>query len=72
MDHGKPRGSSRRAAPIVSEDGAPLSSAAIFARELGISSVVGCNNATMRFRTGDRVGVDGGKGAVEILGAAEG
>lgn len=56
-----------RAAAIVTDVGAPLSHAAIVARELGIPAVVGCGNATMRLRTGDRVLVDGGRGFVEIL-----
>ncbi len=56
-----------RAAAIITDVGAPLSHAAIVARELGIPAVVGCGNATMRLRTGDRVLVDGGRGVVEIL-----
>ena len=56
-----------RVAAIVTDLGAPLSHAAIVARELGIPSVVGCGDATMRLKTGDRVRVDGGKGLVEIL-----
>jgi pyruvate,water dikinase len=56
-----------RAAAIVTDVGAPLSHAAIVARELGIPAVVGCGNATMRLNTGDRVRVDGGRGTVEIL-----
>ena len=56
-----------RAAAIVTDVGAPLSHAAIVARELGIPAVVGCGNATTRLRTGDRVLVDGGQGIVEIL-----
>jgi pyruvate,water dikinase len=56
-----------RAAAIVTDVGAPLSHAAIVARELGIPAVVGCGNATMRLRSGDRVLVDGGQGIVEIL-----
>jgi len=56
-----------RAAAIVTDVGAPLSHAAIVARELGIPAVVGCGNATMRLRTGDRVLVNGGQGIVEIL-----
>jgi phosphohistidine swiveling domain-containing protein len=56
-----------RAAAIVTDVGAPLSHAAIVARELGIPAVVNCGNATMRLRTGDRVLVDGGRGEVEIL-----
>jgi len=57
-----------RAAAIVTDVGAPLSHAAIVARELGIPAVVGCGNATMRLRTGDRVLVNGGQGIVRILG----
>ena len=56
-----------RAAAVVTDVGAPLSHAAIVARELGIPAVVGCGNATMRLHTGDRVHVDGGQGTVEIL-----
>jgi pyruvate,water dikinase len=56
-----------RAAAVVTDVGAPLSHAAIVARELGIPAVVGCGDATMRLRTGDLVRVDGGQGTVEIL-----
>lgn len=56
-----------RAAAVVTDVGAPLSHAAVVARELGIPAVVGCVNATQRLRTGDRVRVDGGLGTVEIL-----
>ncbi len=56
-----------RAAAVVTDVGAPLSHAAIVARELGIPAVVGCGIATTRLRTGDRVRVDGGIGKVEIL-----
>jgi pyruvate,water dikinase len=56
-----------RATAVVTDVGAPLSHAAIVARELGIPAVVGCGDATRRLRTGDRVRVDGGKGLVEIL-----
>jgi pyruvate,water dikinase len=56
-----------RAAAVVTDVGAPLSHAAIVARELGIPAIVGCGNATMRLRTGNWVRVDGGQGAVEIL-----
>lgn len=56
-----------RAAAIVTDVGAPLSHAAIVARELGIPAVVGCGNATMRLHTGDRVRVNGGQGTVEVL-----
>ena len=53
-----------RAAAVVTDVGAPLSHAAIVARELGIPAVVGCGNATMRIQTGDRVRVDGSAGLV--------
>jgi len=56
-----------RASGVVTDVGAPLSHAAIVARELGIPAVVGCGNATQRLKTGDRVRVDGGRGIVEIL-----
>ena len=61
-----------RAAAVVTDIGAPLSHAAIVARELGIPAVVGCGNATMRLHTGDYVRVDGGQGTVEVLRAADG
>jgi pyruvate,water dikinase len=56
-----------RAAAIVTDVGAPLSHAAIVARELGIPAVVGTGDATMRLQDGDRVRVDGGRGTVEVL-----
>jgi pyruvate,water dikinase len=61
-----------RLAAIVTDVGAPLSHAAIVAREIGIPAVVGCGNATMELRTGDRVRVDGGRGTVELLERAAG
>ena len=56
-----------RLAAIVTDVGAPLSHAAIVARELGIPAVVGCGNATMLLKTGDRVRVDGERGIVELI-----
>jgi phosphohistidine swiveling domain-containing protein len=56
-----------KAVAVVTDVGAPLAHAAIVARELGIPAVVGCGDATMRLRTGDRVMVDGGQGIVQIL-----
>jgi pyruvate,water dikinase len=56
-----------RAAAVVTDVGAPLSHAAIVARELGIPAVVGCFNATAELKTGDRVRVDGTNGTVTIL-----
>lgn len=52
---------------IVTDVGAALSHAAIVARELGIPAVVGCGDATLRLKTGDRVRVDGARGMVSIL-----
>jgi pyruvate,water dikinase len=57
-----------RAAAVITDIGAPLSHAAIVARELGIPAVVGTGNATSRLHTGDRVRVDGEHGTVEVLG----
>jgi len=44
-----------RAAAVVTDAGAPLSHAAIVARELGIPAAVGCVNAITRLGTGDQV-----------------
>ncbi len=55
------------AAAVITDVGAPLSHAAILARELGIPAVVGCGDATLRLKTGDLVRVDGANGLVEIL-----
>ena len=49
---------------IVTDIGAPLSHAAIVAREFGIPAVVGCRNATTVLNTGDIVTVDGSNGTV--------
>lgn len=56
-----------RAAAVITDVGAPLSHAAIVARELGIPAVVGTSNGTVRLKTGDRVLVDGGQGTVHVL-----
>jgi len=56
-----------RLAAVVTDVGAPLSHAAIVARELGIPAVVGCFNATSTLKTGDRIRVDGGHGIVEVI-----
>lgn len=59
-----------RVAAVVTDVGAPLSHAAIVARELGIPAVVGCGDATVRLHTGDHVRVDGTAGLVELVEAA--
>ena len=56
-----------RAAAIITDIGAPLSHAAIVAREFGIPAVVGCGNATTVLKTGDVVTVDGSKGIVMVV-----
>ena len=53
-----------RVSAIVTDIGAPLSHAAIVAREFGIPAVVGCGNATMLLKTGEMVEVDGAAGVV--------
>lgn len=53
-----------RTAAIITDIGAPLSHAAIVAREFGIPAVVGCGNATTVLKTGDIVTVDGARGTV--------
>ncbi len=55
-----------RLAAVVTDIGGSLSHAAIVARELGIPAVVGCGDATLRLKTGDRVQVDGGAGIVRL------
>lgn len=56
---------------VVTDIGAPLSHAAIIARECGIPAVVGCGNATSLIRTGDLIEVDGSAGFVQILEKAQ-
>lgn len=56
-----------RATAVITDVGAPLSHAAIVAREMGIPAVVGCGSATRLLKTGDRVRVDGSRGTVEVL-----
>lgn len=56
-----------RASAVITDVGAPLSHAAIVAREFGIPAVVGTGNATMRLNTGDRVLVDGSQGWVKLM-----
>jgi len=56
-----------KAAAVITDIGAPLSHAAIVARELGIPAVVGTGNSTSSLKTGDRVRVDGSNGMVELL-----
>ncbi|MGQ9825016.1 MAG: PEP-utilizing enzyme [Desulfotomaculales bacterium] len=52
---------------IVTDGGGALSHAIIQAREYGIPAVTGCQEATRKIKTGDRVKVDGDLGVVFIL-----
>jgi len=56
-----------RAAGIITDIGSPLAHAAIVARELRIPAVVGCGDATLRLKTGNRIILDGGNGSIQIL-----
>ncbi len=51
----------------VSDIGGTMSHAAIVAREYGMPAVVGTGVATKRFRTGQRLRVDGNSGIVTVL-----
>ena len=50
---------------LVAETGSPLSHLAILARELGVATVVGVQDATSSFTAGERILVDGSTGEVE-------
>jgi len=49
------------------ERGGMLSHGAILAREYGIPTAVGIDDATKRIKTGDTIEVDGDRGRVDIL-----
>lgn len=55
------------AGALVMETGGVLSHGAIVAREYGLPAVAGIPDAVRRFRTGQRLRVDGGKGTVQPL-----
>ena len=56
-----------RAGAIITDVGSPLAHAAIVARELRIPAVVGCGDATLRLKSGDRILLDGGQGTIQII-----
>lgn len=60
-----------RLAGLVAETGSVLSHLAILARELGVATAVGIDDATARFPAGATVAVDGATGEVSIVKAAE-
>lgn len=55
------------AAGLVVEKGGLLSHGSVIAREYGLPAVANIPQATKRFRTGDRVLVDGSTGVVQLL-----
>jgi phosphoenolpyruvate-protein phosphotransferase (PTS system enzyme I) len=56
---------------IVTEEGAPTAHTAIIARGLGIPAVMGVKNATTLIRDGDRVGLYGIEGTVNVNPSSE-
>lgn len=63
-----PRARAARAAGVVSDVGSPAAHASIIAREYGIPAVVGAGDATARLPDGATVEIDGGGGAVWVVG----
>jgi len=61
----------QRTMGVIAEQGGMTSHAAILTRELGIPAVVGVAHATQRLRSGDRVMIDGDRGIVTLLLAAD-
>ena len=55
-----------RLAAIVTDVGAPLSHAAIVAREMGIPAVVAISGITSWLKDGDEVEMDGASGVVSV------
>lgn len=55
------------ACAVVSDTGGPLSHAAIVAREYGIPAVLGTQNATLVFKDGVHIQVDGQRGEVRLV-----
>jgi pyruvate,water dikinase len=60
------------AAGLVMEVGGLMTHGSVVAREYGIPAVVGVHQATVRLETGQRVRVDGTRGRITILRAAQG
>ena len=59
-------------AGLVATTGSPLSHLAILAREHGVPTVVGVDDATRRFPPGTELLVDGTSGELTILSSARG
>jgi rifampicin phosphotransferase len=60
-----------RAAGLASEIGGTLSHGAVVARECGLPAIVNLPRATRRFRTGDKLRLDGNTGELRLLARAE-
>lgn len=58
-----------RLAALVAQTGSPLSHLAVLAREFGVPTVVGVDDAVGRFPPGSRLTVDGSTGDVRAEGA---
>lgn len=54
-------------AGLVAQTGSPLSHLAVLAREFGLPTVVGADDAVLRFRPGSRLTVDGTTGDVHLM-----
>jgi len=52
---------------LVTEVGGLMTHGAVIAREYGLPSVVGVENATKRIKDGQRIRVNGTEGYVEVL-----
>jgi len=61
-----------KAGVIVTDISAPLSHAALAAREPGIPAVINCGDAILRLRTDGHVRVDRSQGVVKIVENEEG
>lgn len=54
-------------AGLATDIGSSVSHGAVIAREYGLPAVVNLRSATSRFKTGDRVRLDGGKGTLVLV-----
>lgn len=59
-----------RAAGLASEIGGTLSHGAVVARECGLPAIVNLPGATKRFRTGDKLRLDGNNGELRLISRA--
>jgi pyruvate,water dikinase len=52
---------------LVCEQGGPLSTASIFAREHGVPAAVGVNGVFDALKDGDLIRLDGAKGTIDVI-----